>query len=342
MYLPCSFLMSNKKIKTNKKMPENDAETPQALTEQQEPAQPLTVEFMKTMMETMSSINDSLNRNNTVQSCENMMDPDGIVDTDHVEKDPWEMLESVDDLETNATNIELAELAQVVLPEPDLGPPIKSVKIAEIFGSIVTNIPNNEQDTRLKTYKVPSNCELLGVPRVNPEIWNNPAFENQLKSSDAKLQLTQLALSRALVCMAKTADFLYETETKIEPVVRQTVVRSLVDAAASLGNAMRGINNQRKNQMKVAFTAESKALCSTQNKVTKFLFGDDLEKELKLGKSSSKILKGPTPSPRYKPYYRSNTRGSYSGSLNGRAPFRGRGGNRRPYRRTNQFQPPQK
>jgi len=52
--------------------------------------------------------------------------------------------------------------------------------------------------------KVPQNCKIWGVPKVNPEIWS--LLPTQGKTSDAKSQHAQLATSKATIALMMIAN----------------------------------------------------------------------------------------------------------------------------------------
>jgi len=199
-------------------------------------------------------------------------------------------------------------LAQTT-PQTDFGENLQEV-VANSFSKITNQLPSTLIEEMKLKFKVPGNCKQLGVAKVNPEIW--AGLPQPVKNKDAKAQHLQQHLSRALIAQAKTAEQIMQVISKTKSADLQPILKSLMDSAMSVGQAMNEINISRKYNLKPSLLTEYSGLASSNLPVTEYLFGDNLESSLKLIKSTSKIVKSVAGSTvRYRPYptppYRQNS-----------------------------------
>ncbi|XP_072174670.1 uncharacterized protein [Diadema setosum] len=121
-------------------------------------------------------------------------------------------------------------------------------------------------DETITKYPIPSNCELVDVPKVNQRIWNGlPAFS---KTRDLKFQRLQNNLTRGI-------------NAYIHTVSAQNITEQQQDALALLCSANFELNSLRKEFMKPDIGYQFQHLCKPSTPVSKFLFGDDLGKQMK-------------------------------------------------------------
>jgi len=191
--------------------------------------------------------------------------------------------------------------------------------LQEIVSSSFSKITNPTSITlfeELKTrYKVPANCKEIGVPRVNPEIWSG--LPQYVKTKDAKAQHLQQHFSKALIAQAKASEQILDLMAKTKDASLQGILQTVMDSAMSIGLGMKELNTTRKQDLKSSLLPEYTALASSQLPVTEYLFGDNLDANLKLLKSTSKIVKSQVPQSRYHPYGRNIKSTQYSrGNLN--------------------------
>ncbi|OXA39215.1 Universal stress protein F [Folsomia candida] len=185
--------------------------------------------------------------------------------------------------------------------------PLLSAKVAAAFMKMPSQLLSKETLQKLKDmYKVPENCKLIGVPKVNSEIWSS--LPSLAKSADAKLQFQQQHLSRIIIAQACLADEILKL------------------------NKMEGVQADKLLKLTMASTTEFSGICSARSDVTEYLFGDNLEQTLKNAKSSAKIVRSSTSTAvrgRFHPYNKPfsptnhlNYRGALTSSR-GSANFRG-------------------
>ena len=147
----------------------------------------------------------------------------------------------------------------------------------------------------LEKYKCPENCRTLSIAKVNPEIWAKLARGK--KGNDLQLQYIQNTLLKATLATLHIANALIGAEIKENS---SQVITQSVDSIAMLGHAVSQLSQFRRHQIKPALKSEYSAICELEEQTdSKFLFGDDLAKNMKDAKEANQIgnaFKGTTKS----------------------------------------------
>ena len=125
--------------------------------------------------------------------------------------------------------------------------------------------------------KVPENCSALQVPKVNLQVWSN--IRPKTRSVDLKLQRVQKPLLKGLTALAKLDE-------------NQQLTQDLKEAFLLLSVASFELNCVRKEMIKPDVNLEFSHLCSSKNKVSEWLFGNDLGKQVKDLQEESKATRG--------------------------------------------------
>lgn len=196
-------------------------------------------------------------------------------------------------------------------------------QVAEKFEALKCNLESKAVADALKDkLKVPLNCKFLTVPKVNPEIWNQ--LVAKARTNDLKYQTVQLGLSKGLVSLINTTNFLSITPNSFTKESNELMMMDIFDGASALLSAFKEMNVRRKQEIRPYLRAEYAAICSTSTDSSEYLFGDNIVETLKSTKSVSTVLKGAVVDKterRYAPYLRVSR-----GSLNfNRSLQRGRG-----------------
>jgi hypothetical protein len=192
--------------------------------------------------------------------------------------------EGKDPLPSNSTNTNLvSDILDSLNPKPEFGPAL-SVRVAESFNKIPTQEVDKDARERIKEeLKVPENAKLLGVPRINQEIWM--VLPQGTRTTDGQHQALHQHLSRSLVGQARLADELTRLANSgilpNEEIVK--LLPLLLNSATELGMAFREINSRRRKEIKEAHPAIA-PLCYSSVPVTEWLFGDNIESTLRTGK----------------------------------------------------------
>ena len=194
--------------------------------------------------------------------------------------------------------IKIPQLAAKFAVPSTLGRPING----EIADAITYMMEQKMEDKSLAEaagkYPCPENCDLLDVPKVNNTIWER--MSTSFRSRDFKLQNVQKSLTKGICAFANTLD-------------PATMTDQQQDALALLCDANFSVNSLRKDFIKPEVHNDFRQFCKPSNKVTKFLFGDNLGKQVKDLQDQLKVTEGVMMRPKqgnqqtqYHPYKRYN------------------------------------
>ncbi|MES9902003.1 MAG: hypothetical protein ABW168_04880 [Sedimenticola sp.] len=132
-------------------------------------------------------------------------------------------------------------------------------------------------------HAVPVNTSMFEAPKVNQEIWR--VIGAEVRSKDVKSQKLQNTVLRAGVPIVRAIDKLLS----MGGVDNETTVALLVDSLAMLSTANQELNFKRRDGIKRELNSEYQAICSQQNPVTGFLFGDNIGDQLKSIAETNKV-----------------------------------------------------
>jgi len=182
-----------------------------------------------------------------------------------------------------------------------LGKPVED-EIAKNMASMLSGRMDEKKLLEtMEEYETPENIPALKVPLVNEEIWNS--VSPKIRSTDLKAQRVQRFLTKGMTAMV--------TDLK-EPSKMQ------IDGLACLTAANNELNMLRREVIKTEINNRFLPLCKPSVKVTDFLFGDDLSRQMRdlaaAQKTTSQVVRSAT-SQKYRGGWRTQ-------------PYRGRGGKR--------------
>ena len=200
--------------------------------------------------------------------------------------------------------------------------PKVSKELADIFHKIwKTQLSAEKAKLRLDKYLRPHNIELLGVKRVNEEIWSlNKGQMGSIRSTDSKLQSTQLSYTKAIIPVLRLADeflkYRHDPTHQINPDTGlELCINSIV--LSCLGRTQ--MDQIRRDAFKQALPSEMRALASAtkDSSDSALLFGEDLEKTVQSLTTKSKLKSSLTDTrSSYKQSYAYNKHGQTSSSNN--------------------------
>ncbi len=167
--------------------------------------------------------------------------------------------------------------ADIFAAESETGGTIRQ-DVAVTLGKALVN-PYDEKKVQeaMNKVKVPTNCPSLIAPKVNLQIWSN--IQPKTRSVDLKLQRVQKPLVKGLTALAKLDE-------------KQPLTKDMKEAFLLLSVANFELNCVRREMIKPNLNPEFHHLCSTKNKTTEWLFGDDLGKQCKDLQEESKATRG--------------------------------------------------
>ena len=147
-----------------------------------------------------------------------------------------------------------------------------------------SRLDNKKRESLCEKHIIPENTRLLDVPKVNEEIWRVLSLD--ARSKDVKLQKVQSNCLRAIVPVVRAIDHLVKNQSQTDQVC---IVTLLVYSLALISCASSDMNSWRRDSMKKELNHEYTALCSQQNPVTEYLFGDNITEQLKTITETNKI-----------------------------------------------------
>ena len=163
-------------------------------------------------------------------------------------------------------------------------------KVALRFQSIMKQeLTRDQLESSLKHLKVPSNCQLLGVCKVNPEMWQQLSL--QTKSTDAKYQHTQTLVSRSLVAYVKLAELVAKNAKELPKQFLQDCLKLTIDGAIAAAHAHKNISFDRKQSIKPNLSEDFANICNDKEPQDAFLFGNNLSEVLKASKATSNLMR---------------------------------------------------
>lgn len=167
--------------------------------------------------------------------------------------------------------------ADIFAADTDAGGVIRQDLAATLEKALVNPYDEKKVQEAMNKVKKPENCPALVVPKVNLPIWSN--IRSKTRSTDLKLQRVQKPLIKGLTALAKLDQ-------------NQALTQDLKEAFLLLSVANFELNCARKDMIKPDLNPEFHHLCSPKNKVTEWLFGNDLGKQVKDLQEESKATRG--------------------------------------------------
>ena len=136
---------------------------------------------------------------------------------------------------------------------------------------------------KLGKYKRPANCTTLTPIRINNEIWTR--LNTRKKTADLKVgNIQQCILKVAYANLQMASKLLQLKKPCLNP-----MIESAVESVAILGHASHELAARRLEQIRPALKQEFAALCSREIPQCGEIFGEDLPKQLRDARETSKI-----------------------------------------------------
>ena len=183
--------------------------------------------------------------------------------------------------------------------DPENGPAINA-KLAALVNKRFTQLQNYQKVKELQAqYPVPSNCDGVKVPKVNPEVWHNLSKTQHkfLKMRDVKMASIQRSIVAGSAAILKIMEA-FTQASKASPKGTQKGddgqlelhFKTGLHALALLGHANCNISLRRRDSMRPLLKQDlAGALCGPDIPVTTYLFGDDFTKSLKDAKQVAQM-----------------------------------------------------
>ncbi|XP_053380651.1 uncharacterized protein LOC123546522 [Mercenaria mercenaria] len=199
------------------------------------------------------------------------------------------------------------------LKTPDKGEAVSN-SLADLINTACTN--QCQVDNIIEKYKVPSNCQFMGAPRINEEIWDDLTKMKRVQTTDKSLRDIQNLVCTGMLPILELAKVL-KTHISTLPLVKDLIA----DSITVLGQVQFMLSVRRRYLLRPSLKSRYSNICSIRTPITSYLFGDDIAKELKKCETSVKIGKY-----NYSTGYSRPRQSSFGPFRGGRGkPYRGRG-----------------
>jgi len=191
----------------------------------------------------------------------------------------------------------LNNLHSEINKDEEKGSPIKE-SLAKCVSEIWKKPLSKEKYmNRLKKYKIPNNVE-LNVQKCNPEVWTHMLSAKQ-KSTDLRLQKIQNALVKTTASVIGSVSELMSIDTanndKKELANKlQASVKKAMDATTLLSGVHTYTNKVRKEFISNSSSSLRGIACNEESTKGKFLFGENVTKQIADYKNSIKTIQPST------------------------------------------------
>lgn len=191
--------------------------------------------------------------------------------------------------EDNGDNF-LGSLEDFMIKDDSTGPAL-CPELAKVINTNFQLRPSEEKaKTLCEKHHRPDNCPNMVVPRINEEIW--PSLKKKSQSMDFKIQKAQSIVLKAVTPACHLLDKLIATRKSSKPSAIKDINECLElaqDTVKLLQLAFTDLSHKRRYFIRPDLKTCYKPLCNDANKVTEFLFGDNVDEKIKKIDTSKKV-----------------------------------------------------
>jgi len=212
---------------------------------------------------------------------------------DNERHDLLDGLDQVSDSDADETDTFMEDLQQFFETGDSTAPDLETKMATIVNTSLRASVGEQKINDLCDRLLRPKNCDGLIVPKVNQEIWAR--LQRFTRNRDLAMQKIQSYMAKAMIPMLKAMQEMREviksgrgnTSRTTLPTAQWLTMTSESFRVMALGFVK--ITNQRKEMIRPDLSENYRQLCSDQNKVTSFLFGDDLGKKIKEIEDSERV-----------------------------------------------------
>ena len=162
--------------------------------------------------------------------------------------------------------------------------------MAEIVKSLLTKKLTKGTLAEVQNkYLRPENCTNFVAPKINKQIWQQ--LRQETRNNDSAFQKAQSLLLSGLYAVLQLCNSANGDQRNV-----------LTPTAVLLLSANRELNLKRRDLIRPDLNKQYAPLCNPSTAVSTFLFGDDLNKEVKELTKSQKLSNKVNPKRRMEPY----------------------------------------
>lgn len=196
------------------------------------------------------------------------------------------------DDENSSSGHNLMEDEDEIWDLPKLKAPDRGAPVGESLAKMISMACTNPCQTNelVSKYHVPSNCEAMCAPQVNEEIWGELVKYRKVQSTDRSLRDIQNLVTSSMLPILELCNILKSHSVKIPE-----AKTCLTDTLNLLGQVQYNLSIKRRYLMRPFLKPKYFGICSLSTPITTYLFGDDLNKEIKKCETIVKVGKNTNP-----------------------------------------------
>ena len=160
------------------------------------------------------------------------------------------------------------------------GPAIHD-KLAQLANTGFRTFMSHEKTKELGIkYPSPSNCQSMTVPKTNPEIYTSLRTNGDVQGLDRSIQKSQEFLLYSATPLLQLMDT-FMTHDASQPFPMHSAMRLAGDAFRLLTASLSSLTLRRRELIKPYLQGKFRKICNQTNPVSDFLFGSDLNQQVK-------------------------------------------------------------
>lgn len=186
----------------------------------------------------------------------------------------------------------LGSLENLMENDDKTGPALSPELAKVINSSFQVRSSEEKAKTLCDKYYRPENCPNMKVPGINEEIW--PSLKKKSQSIDFKIQRSQNIVLKALTPACNLLDKLIlarKSSTSNEIKSSNECLELAQDTVKLLQLAFTDLSHKRRYLIRPELKQSYKPPCNDANKVSEFLFGDDVGGKIKKIDASKRVGK---------------------------------------------------
>ena len=137
---------------------------------------------------------------------------------------------------------------------------------------------------------IPNNCEFVRVPKLNAAVVRNRKILPYHKRVDRRLSDIQKSISLAASAILQIANESLKCQKESESSFdHKKEVSTAIDAISFMAKATHSLSAERRDPLKSALNEEVRSLCDLEPASSEYLFGGNMNENLKLAKENYKL-----------------------------------------------------
>ncbi len=235
----------------------------------------------------VSGVNTEVNQTESRNRFSEVSSSSGELDTDEEDDFNFHSLKSrptAVSANTGSDKLNRLNLMSQEFDEKEIAGPAVNVKLAATIKRAmqVASSPKNIKELSAK-YVKPENCESVRAPLVNMELWKN--LTENYQQNDKLLAANHRSVSKAMLPIIQIMNSCLEEDKD----GNDKVFDMACDAFQLLSHSHRDMTAIRRQMLKPAVARQYQKLCTAKTPISEFLFGDDLQQQMKNLSETNKL-----------------------------------------------------